>query len=537
MGWFRETIMRAYATVGRWLKVERTGLTGMDDSWTWSGMDQHDRIQVLRRYYDNNDLYELVQLGLENRSGNLYPNLSVRNPAHQVVEFYVTNLWRGEVEQALPIDTDNPAIVEPIQRVWRWSNLTVRKSKAARWLARDGNLFIKVVTSESGNRVFWQLIDALHVTDFEKDRSGNVTSIRLDIPKVRGNGKDEHEYWYTEVYEADGGEGRYRVWEQEDGRGSSLDDLDDPEVDTTLVDEFGIDFVPFVHAPFLDVGNKWGKAPIEAALDNIDEANRKATRLSKQLFRHNDVTWALTSDALDPDGRPMPAPDFDTEDGAETVNLGGDRMQKLPSGWKLESLVPDLKYEAALAILKDDMMEMERYLPEMTWYRLREQELSGRAIRLKLGEAVSRAEEVQANVLDAVVRANMMALTIGQNAKLEGFEPEVIGTYGEGSFEHTISPPPILPEPQAEKAETLGVLVQQAGVPLVSAMRILKYPPGVVSEVEADIEAERRRAQREQQQASLSVLQQLQAQQAAQPTQPTQPAQPTPPEPEPEPEV
>lgn len=512
---------RVYITMGRWLNLlpVKSGLSAAAAVRTWPPDDTRERYKILRAYYDNNDLYGKVATALESYVSAKFPLQSLRNPAHQVVEFYVANLWRGQLTDAFTIIADNPSITDPIEQVWRWSNWGTKKQKAARFLARDGDLFLKVAQSEDGRRVFFQEIDAIDVTDFEQDRRGNVTLIRLDIFQTaqKADGRTRG-YWITELWEkaANDGQGRFRVWEHDKGSDASIDRLPPPLQDEVLVDAFGIDFVPFVRISFIDVGDERGRAAIEGALDRIDEVNRKATRLSKQLFRHNDVTWALESDTLDAAGRPLPPPQIEDEE--EIVEVGGERFLKPPSGWHIQQMVPQLDYASALAIVQDDMVEMERDLPEMTYFRLRNQELSGRAIQLKLGEAIARAEEVQGNALDGLVRANKMALTIGQNAGLAGFEAEVVGTYEEGVFEHAIQSPDVITIPDAEKAETLATLVG-SGIPVTAAMQLLAYPAEQIADVDAALAAERSRQEQQRAQATLQALRDLQAQQEAEPQQ------------------
>src|SRR5262252_6795168 len=70
---------------------------------------------ILDLYYRNNALYENLHAAAI-AGGEVDPYiLSLRNPAHQIVEFYAGKVWPGaNLEEALPILTDNEAVKEAI---------------------------------------------------------------------------------------------------------------------------------------------------------------------------------------------------------------------------------------------------------------------------------------------------------------------------------------------------------------------------------------------------------------------------------------
>ena len=65
----------------------------------------------------------------------------------------------------------------------------------------------------------------------------------------------------------------------------------------------------------------------------------------------------------------------------------------------------------------------------------------------------------------ALVRSQMMALTLGQAAGLEGFAAAEIGTYDEGAFGHVFAERPVFATPPATMAAEAGQHIQNgAGV-------------------------------------------------------------------------
>ncbi|MDI6769748.1 MAG: hypothetical protein QMD04_08735 [Anaerolineales bacterium] len=440
-----------------------------------------DTYSALEFYYHNNGLYALIQQDLMTNGLWTEGMVGLRNPAHRVVEFYVAKLWPGKLSVALPIVTTNENIIEPIHKIWEWSNWGSAKQVAARWFALYGDMFIKVAAKAKGpgepaSQVFFQNIKPMYVTDITADERGYLTRIRIDIPRIR-KGETIQTYFYTEIW--DKSTQLYRRWENNNGPGTSEDRLGQP-IEERPFSDFGIDFIPIVHAKFQDVGEPRGIGAFTHALDKIDEANRMATRLHQLLFRFNDVIFAVSANMVDGSGRPLPAPSLELGDDqmgdSQTMTVGtGTKVARLPGNSKLEMMVPDLKYADALEILNAHMRELERDLPEMAYYRMREQgrDLSGRAIRLLLSDTVDKVLEARGNAETALARADAMALTIGIN--LELFDKN-IGAYDLGSFDHTFKDREVIPLSELEKRE-IALLDKQLGVSEDTLLTRLGYDP------------------------------------------------------------
>lgn len=414
-----------------------------------------DRYRVLRAYYHSNSLYDELA-DLLRRQGVWREDLkALRNPTFRVVEYHAAHLWPGMLPDALPI-MGKKRIIEPIQQVWKWSNWGSTKQVAARHLPMYGDLFIKVATTPADNvqRVYFQMLEPEHVTDFDADERDYLTYCRLDVPRTRrlADGKIES-YTHTEEWDRD--RDSFRVWEHDQGATTDIALLGRPAIEATIA-SFGIDFVPISHAKFQDVGEDRGNAAIMPAIDKIDEANRQATRLNQMLFRHNNVVWALNG-GTDASGRPLPPPRINATDGTNdsndgTVTFGDEQMLALPGNSELKSLVPELNYAAALAILQDHMRELEQDLPELVSYRLADEAstISGRAVRLLLGPAIARLQEARGNAEVALIRADQMALTLG---KYHGLFKSSIGDFDRGDFEHGFEARDVLPTDELERAQ------------------------------------------------------------------------------------
>lgn len=457
---------------------------------TWA-----DQYNMLRAYYLSNGVYDVLRnllSGLGVKKEALKP---LRNPAYRVVEFYAAKLWPGVLPAALPIDTENQAIIAPIQQVWTWSNWAAEKQAVARTFPLYGDLFLKVATRSDSqgqvSRVYIQHLEPQSVTAFDADERGYLTFIRLDVPQQRRkqDGKTES-YTLTEVW--DKGAQSYRLWEHKKGPAEDLDKLGEPASERSFGD-FGIDFVPIVWQPFRHIGDERGMAAITPALDKIDEANRQATRLHQMLFRYNKPLWAASAGGVDGSGRPLPPPRLGDGNSLElSDDPATDDVVRLPGATKLEAMVPDLNYDAALNVLRDQMAEIRRDLPEMVYSEIQERnELSGVAIRYLLEAAIDRLLEARGNAEAALIRANQMALTIGQNVGLF----RGLGSYEAGDFTHSFATRPVLSEAELERSQIVQGYVG-AGVPLVTATRRSGWTE---SEIETMIE------EREEEQANQSA--------------------------------
>lgn len=455
-----------------------------DEVLTWRS-----QYQTLEAYYRQTGLYEiLAKLKTGDYADKDSRNL--RNPAFRVVEFYAAKVWPGMLPNALPIEAENQRIVEPIQQVWTWSNWSIEKQTCVRWFAMFGDMFLKVATDadEGGaaSRVFLQNIKPEFVSDFDVDVRGIIQFIRMDIPRTRrlANGKSES-YVHTEVWDKE----QYRLWEHTKKIDEELDKLG-PVKRSAPLSSFGIDFVPFVWMPFRSVGGERGVGAFTLQLDKIDEANRQATRLHQMMFRHNKPLWALSANAMDATNRPLPPPRIGSGGSdSETLEVGDDTLLKLPGMSKLESLIPQIDYTAALAVLNDQLRELKEDLPELAYYALRDMgEPSGVAVRLLLSDALDRLLEARGNAEQALCRAQAMALTLGQNARLFG----EIGTYEAGDFEHTFAEREVFPLGPQEKA-TIMESFTKAGAPLTTAARMAGFTEKELTDLEKDQEAEAER--------------------------------------------
>jgi hypothetical protein len=422
--------------------------------------------RLLFAYYQTNGLYTYLNQQLQATLSTNQLIKPLRNPAWRIVEFYASKLFPGALPDALPIKTDNDALTPAIEQLWQWSNFGSTKQKWARWFAIYGDWYLKVATragTDGPDSVYLTIIKPEHVTGMELDERGFLTWIRIDVEN-----DDDDETVYTEIWSKEAQE----MWLWPARRGTvddEFDDLGSPTEVFTFEELTGEDFIPIVYQPFrYDGAGRCGGA-YTAQLEKIDEVNRQATRLAQILFRYNRALWVATTQNADSSGRPLPPVDLSAileSDGS--LKFDDDDILALPAMSDLKSLVPQINFADALAVLESQLGELAKDLPELVYYELRDMgELSGRAVKFLLDDMISRVVEARGNAEAGLIRAQQMALTIGQNLGL--FE-DLGGDYASGALDHQFDERPILPEDRQEVAQLITALTQ-AGASLFAAAR------------------------------------------------------------------
>lgn len=446
-------------------------------------LGHHALLDAMRAYYHSNALYDILGASAETERLR-----SIRNPVASFVGFYLDLLWPTR----LHVVTDDARMGEALDALRRWSNWQAQREKAAFHLALYGEMFLKTAVTADGARVFHQAIDPRHVRSLERDERGFLVWLHVAHPITV---RDPQTGRAVEAYHAETWEpGRYRRWHL-DRVPAEPDDLErlgapaDTRESGVGPEALPVDFVPVAYARFQETGGARGLPPVLVALEDVDEANRIATRLHA-LLRAYRADKQLVGEALDKAGRPLPPPNFEersdalgrvTKSDAGEVLVGGENVFKLPSGWRLESLIPPLDFGALLEVVAAQAEQVARKLPEIRYYDTQTfaGEESGRAIRYRLTPALNRAARVRAQAERALVVADMHALTIGN--RVGAWEIGTEEDWRAGRLEHAFAPEEMIPLSRAERADAMKTLTD-AGASLGGAARYMG-----VTEEEADV--------------------------------------------------
>lgn len=433
--------------------------------------------RLLWAYYENNALYDATTVAARNFETGGERVLSLRNPANSVVEFYAATVCPGPLDAALPIAAAREPVAAAIRQIWGWSNWGENKQVAIRQFAAYGNVFIKVAQRTDGSP-YLQIIRPDTVTAIEQDERGNLTYARIDTPIADGNSTLTR----TEIWTRD----EMRMWVH------ALGDANEAQLGTpkerVATADLGIDFVPIAHGRFKSTGSIYGASAYVHTLDKIDILNRYAWRLGRMLFGSKSI-WAILTNSVDKDGRPLPAVSLKSPDGRTDINIADaerDMMIRLPGASDLKSVVPALPYADVLAVVEATEQALERDLPEMRYWRVIESATSGAEVERRLAPAISRAREARGNFEAVLIRAHMMALTIGAKANIF----TGIGTFENGDFEHSFEERAILPSDALDIAQLVAARATAGQLPHLQRWRELGFSDEQIAQLSAEREAE-----------------------------------------------
>lgn len=453
----------------------------------WADLPTEDRYRMMYAYYRSNSVYDWINEVAKKQNWKGWEAKPLRNPVFRIVEFHGTHLWPGKLPECMPMASPFK-YQEELEQIWEWSNWSQQKQVAARKFAIYGDMFIKVATKAGGeattnkdgtvtpgvSRVFLQLLDPAHVTSFTKDERGFLQSIRIDTPVETEDGKSR---WYTECWD----KFSVRYYLHDRGTAEPEEKLQDFSTGITLLSEIfeGMDFIPVVHAKFLDDGSDRGWPAMFASMDKIDELNRQATRLSTLLFRHNKSLWAALANNAGGNGR-IPAPSFAGPDGTVPQWEDGDVIE-IPGAAELVPLAPKINYEAAAESILATAHELRQDCPELIYYDLQTTANVAYETLIKwMSAAIDRANEARQNAETALVSAQMMALTIGAGVGLFTKIPE--GAYEKGLLKHTFADRPILTETMGDSAIAAKAW-KDVGLPLASILRLTGFSAEEIAEI------------------------------------------------------
>lgn len=434
-------------------------------------------------YAQNKRLYRLLhEWGLVEHA-----MATARNPVPAVVDFYVANVLAGELtiepEQRATADgeetsaAENEALAAAIKRVWEWSNFVALKQELVRAAAVYGDALIKAAerTGEDGavTSVYLQLLPIQHVRYCRADERGIVQQLRIDTPRLTSLfGTAEREHTLVEMWRKRWGdeEGGVRFFEVE-GRGYVADKELPPAVGAQTFGELGYDFIPVVWARC--------ETPWWDATDQIDYYNELA-RKSEQL---NVPLGVVRARATDSEGRPMPAPKVDAarlQASYHKVAGGAAALLYLPGNSEFDWSSAPIDFAALHRDMEAVWAGIVASLPEYRAATLdASTQIAAETLDMLLKAAGQRVLDVRGALERALVRAQQMALTLGQMAELDGFAAADIGTYEAGDFGHVFAERDVFEPTLAAKTAALKELVA-AQVPTKLALEVAQFGQGVV---------------------------------------------------------
>lgn len=436
------------------------------------------RYEKLLSLYKNDRPFERIRLLPSNVNERLPDDPEARrNPANRTVEFYAAKLWGGKLEEAFELEGDvEDPIKEAVESIFKWSNWSHEKQPASRKYSIGGNMWLRSAQTEI-EEVSIEDLDPRDVTDFDEDLTGEITYIRLDIPKKRRDReKDELKHFIrTEIWDKE--EGDVRIWESDKPKGSKVQDLGEPQEIWYLSEEdvisskkdengnpinlsLGITYIPIRHAKFKDIGEDLGQGCFEHAVPAIKKVSEMASGLHEILFP--DELLAFIPQGVTADNRPLPAIKLDAssvvgakdaDDDASKIKVGKRKIFLGPGNTRVESLIPNINFDAHLNAIDKELLEIGDLLPETRVHKIAElvgSQSSGVAIKYMLTEVIDRITEARGNGIAAIIEALKDAMHIAAIRQLTGFE----GFDDREAIEMEFVEREVFPLTELEKAQT-----------------------------------------------------------------------------------
>lgn len=452
-----------------WEKIFSSDETHVDDFEEFEA--RRLRYSILWSYYESTTYRAflhtwatkyLQDFGLYKYARNIF------NPSYRLAEFWVSALVGGVLDDgagdtgalpiAIPQTTDKTTaenLRAAIVRIWKDSNWQVNKSIWARYGVVKGDTVLRVVDDTGREKVYLEVVRPDILKHIRRDPSGNVKA--YEIEEVRDDPTDasKPKVTYTEIAErvaesfpedAPGGQGLVRYQTFLNGKPYAWNG-----VAAEWTENYG--FVPMVVVKHIDVGLEWGWAELLPGLAKLREADDQWSVIDDHIRVKHKAPWLFNFKK--PTATPAPAnaaPTFETpQPGREDLNaLYIDKEQA-----KGQALVADLQIEHALTNLAQIIAQLEKDYPEIRdeLYKVGGQDASGKAIRILREPVELRASERRSVYDSALVRAQMMAVSIGAQKGYPGFEAFSATSFQEGRLTHSIAARPVFRIDPAEKIE------------------------------------------------------------------------------------
>jgi len=414
-----------------------SGWTAALNAWRGDTVDTREtrtaRYTVLWGFYLNDVYDSLVNDMAETYKAqrNLYTNIAgLYNPVGRLTDFYVAKVAGGTLDVtgqagALPIVAPRAQTRAAIMQIWGWSQWGLNKNLWVRYAAAMGDSVLKVVSM--GQQVQIEVHHPGDLVEADFDRNGNVV---YAVWEYKAEERNEQGRKMTYTYKEVATPTLFSTYKN----GKPFDYISRQEAGPLSQYENVYGFVPCVVTRHKSVGQAWGMPSFANVIEKVDDVNDLASHLGDQIRKAVHPQWVS----------------YGTRAGS-----GMERSDKIwhhpdPNG-KVEALVEDINIADVTGEIQNRLREIEQDCPELKIYQLSGSDLSGRALRLMMGDVVDRVTEARGQYDHALVAANTMALQIGAE----------MGLWPAGDFSHSIGEREILP---VDESEELSLEIQRLTV-------------------------------------------------------------------------
>jgi len=369
-------------------------------------------------YYDN-QIYKSINEGgyrqfINDRLGSAKVGglAGLYNPVERTADVYqyvFDGHFGTDIKINQKLDDDktpvNPKILDPIEQIWKWSNIDSEIELLDRYTPVLGSSGLRVVFENApaveNRRVYLSVEHPNLIRDVEIDGRGNITQIVLEYDKLEGSMRDdEPQEWhsYVEYMSKD------VFWFQRDGSWWNFATQQEVETQAEAEVKNLAGFVPYVIVRHRNYGGVFGVPCFYGQEEKIDHINALATHLAQQVHKHVTATWLLEAGG--------PKPDFIQLGDMNVVYVQRELGQS--SAAKMEALVANLNLEQAGSLLDRLQEQLANSMPEL-------KATDGEFLSHQSGDTVAnlrtpaeqRILKGRALYEDAMIRAQKMALSMG----------------------------------------------------------------------------------------------------------------------------
>lgn len=451
------------------------------------------RYAMMWSFYENSayrDIHTWAQAfraeyGLYKYTRNVY------NPSYRLGEFWKSQLMGGLLRprdgqrQALPVMSENEALLDAIHQLWENSNWQRKKSVYGLYGAVFGDVALRVVDDMVREKVYISVVHPGVIKDVELDAFGNVKGYEIEEARPDPEGGTQP-VAYREVVTRDGEGIVFEIFRNNEpyswgGQPSSWRE------------EYG--FTPLVLLKHIDVGLDWGWSELHAGLSKFREVDDLGSKLHDQIRKMVDSPW-LFGGVENPKTRRGAHPTTTGNDATiDRPEPGRDEIPVLygPVGATAVPLVSDLDLAGASEEIKRTLAEIERDYPELALDVMRVQgSLSGRALRLAQRPVENKVIERRSGYDRALVQAQQMAIAIGGYRGYKGFKGFGLDSYAAGALDHRIGDRPVFEPDALDTAEEerffwqAAMFAVKAGAPLLAYLKSRGWSEAYLKELGLD---------------------------------------------------
>jgi hypothetical protein len=209
-------------------------------------------------------------------------------------EILISDIVTRTTQQADPVKV-NQRILDPISRIYRWSNLNERKESLQYWCALHGAVGLRIEAPTSGRdgrelapaqrKVRIRPIHPREIVDFNEDGEGNIEDVLLEYSVLEGGlgeDRDDDTTTYREIL--------------------SRDRLIKKREEQTIFDEpNALGLCPFVLLRQKDVGSQFGCPAHYGTEQQLHLINWLLTRTSISVDRHVFAKWLAAASGAKPE--------------------------------------------------------------------------------------------------------------------------------------------------------------------------------------------------------------------------------------------